>query len=90
MRSQLPIFEAKLIDEEAQVNGYIMLIDCTGITLQLQTFFGLDRMTRSKDTNVGSTVFFFFVLILFCFLLFCFVFYTPACLGRSGAYSVLP
>lgn len=51
VRSQIPIFESMLIDEESQVNGYVMLVDCTGISVQLQTFFGLERSMRSKDTN---------------------------------------
>ena len=52
VRTQFPVFEAMLINEEAQVNGYVMLIDCSGMTLQMQKFFGLERMTRNKDTNV--------------------------------------
>lgn len=52
VQSQFPIFESLLIDEECQVNGFVMLVDCGGITMQMQTFFGLDKMTRGKDTNV--------------------------------------
>lgn len=51
IRSQIPVFESMLIDEESQVNGYVMLVDCSGITIQLQTFFGLERTMRSKYTN---------------------------------------
>ena len=58
LHSQLPIFESLLIDEECQVNGFVMLVDCGGITMQLQTFFGMEKMMRGRDTNVRLTTYF--------------------------------
>ena len=54
VRSQIPIFEARLINEESVVNGCVILFDWAGSSMKFQSFFGLEKLTRTKETNVST------------------------------------
>lgn len=45
-KASLSLIDRQLIDENVQVNGYVLLVDVTGYTLRHQMFIGIDSVIK--------------------------------------------
>ncbi|KAK3606628.1 hypothetical protein CHS0354_000041 [Potamilus streckersoni] len=48
-RAVMPIFDFLLLEENIQVNGFTVIVDCTDVTLKAQAWFGMDRIRKGQE-----------------------------------------
>ncbi|XP_064611107.1 alpha-tocopherol transfer protein-like [Liolophura sinensis] len=54
MRSFAPMLDFHLMDENAQVNGYVIIEDMGDLTIKHQTMFGLDTVKKTMSAWIKS------------------------------------